>query len=76
MEVITTKLMNIFKDLDSDKFKPLGMRSYIEEVLMPEVSFRLISEDMNISLDEAKLVRENSVEFGMYVHSHKESLYE
>jgi len=42
---------------------------YIEQILIPEVGTRLISQDRGgISLEEAREIMNDSVRFGMYVH--------
>jgi len=42
---------------------------YLAQVLVPETGIRLIVEDFgNISLDVAKEIMVDSIEFGFYVH--------
>jgi len=49
---------------------PLTVTEYINQVLVPEVCIRLISEDFEgITLEEAKGIMRDSVEFGMFLHS-------
>ena len=42
---------------------------FLQEVLVPETALRLISQDKgNITLEEAKIIMEDSSNFGDYVH--------
>jgi len=55
--------------LTPEMTKPLGTLEYLNQVLVPEVGIRLISQDRGgISLDEAGEIMKDSVEFGMFVH--------
>ena len=48
---------------------PQSPSEYINNVLLPETTVRLISEDYGgISLDEANKIMRDSIEFGLYVH--------
>ncbi|PKC03283.1 hypothetical protein RhiirA5_363362, partial [Rhizophagus irregularis] len=46
---------------------------FIYEVLVPEVTLRLIQEDRNnsITLEDAKEILNDSIEFGVYMHSNE-----
>ncbi|CAG8610773.1 8748_t:CDS:2, partial [Racocetra persica] len=69
--IILKTLISLFidsKKLSSDMIIPLKPLDYLAEVLVPETAIRLIAEDQNIKLDEAKNVMEDSVDFGLYVH--------
>lgn len=58
-----------------DMTKPQEPVEYLQQVLVPETAIRLISQDRGgISLDEAKKVMEDSIEFGMYVHDIDEEI--
>jgi len=42
---------------------------FLQEVLAPEAAIRLISQDRgNIVLEEARLIMEDSSNFGDYIH--------
>jgi hypothetical protein len=42
---------------------------FLQEVLVPETTLRLISQDKgNITLEEARKIMEDSANFGDYVH--------
>lgn len=61
--------------LTMDMTKPQEPVEYLQQVLVPETAIRLISQDRGgISLDEAKKVMEDSIEFGMYVHDIDEEI--
>ena len=48
---------------------PQSSSQYLDQVLVPETAIRLIVEDFKgISLDIAKEIMFDSVEFGSYVH--------
>ena len=42
---------------------------YLQEVLIPEVAVRLIQEDKGITVEKAREIMLESVEFGEYVHN-------
>ncbi len=70
--IIFSSLVSLFMDtniLTMDMTKPQEPLEYLNQVLVPETATRLISQDRGgISLEEAREVMEDSVEFGMYVH--------
>jgi RTC4-like domain len=48
---------------------PQSSSQYLAQVLVPETTIRLIAKDyVNISLDVAKEIMIESIEFGLYVH--------
>ena len=48
---------------------PQSSSQYLSQVLVPETAIRLIVEDYrSISLDVAKEIMVDSVDFGLYVH--------
>jgi hypothetical protein len=48
---------------------PQSSSQYLAQVLVPETAIRLIAKDyVNISLDVAKEIMIESIEFGLYVH--------
>ncbi|CAG8777964.1 9897_t:CDS:1, partial [Racocetra fulgida] len=56
------------KKLTYKMTKPQNPEEYLSEVLVPETAVRLIAQDRQIGLEEAKKVMADSAEFGMYVH--------
>ena len=55
--------------MNKDRCAPQSSSQYLSQVLVPETAIRLIAEDyMNISLDVAKEIMVDSVDFGLYVH--------
>ncbi|CAG8845894.1 43268_t:CDS:2, partial [Gigaspora margarita] len=70
MSVIQSTLSALItsNELTYEMTKPQSPDEYLNEVLVPEAAIRLIAQDRQIGLDEAKKVMEDSVEFGMYVH--------
>ena len=57
------------KILTPDRCAPQSSSHYIAQVLLPKTAIRLIAKDYtNISLDTAKGIMIDSVEFGLYVH--------
>jgi len=63
--------------LTMEMTKPQAPLEYLNQVIIPETAIRLISQDRGgISLEEARRVMEDSVEFGMYVHDIDEVLDE
>ena len=56
------------KILTASLCAPQSSSQYLVQVLVPETAIRLIAEDLNISLDAAKEIMVDSVEFGLYVH--------
>ncbi|KAJ7862008.1 hypothetical protein B0H14DRAFT_2170340, partial [Mycena olivaceomarginata] len=53
---------------DITPFHPLTYNIVIREVLVPEASIRLIQEDLNITLDAALEVLQESHSFGCALH--------
>jgi len=53
------------------QISPLKPMDFIYEVLVPEVTLRLIKEDYNnnITLEHAREILIDSIEFGEYMHS-------
>ncbi|CAG8528050.1 16481_t:CDS:1, partial [Funneliformis mosseae] len=48
---------------------PQSSSQYLSQVLVPETAIRLIAEDYKgISLNDAKEIMIDSVDFGLYVH--------
>ena len=48
---------------------PQSSSQYLAQVLVPETAIRLIAKDyVNISLDVAKEIMIESIEFGLYVY--------
>jgi len=72
LAVILKALTEIFiqtEILSKDRCTPQSSSQYLSQVLVPETTIRLIAEDYtNISLDVAKEIMIDSVEFGLYVH--------
>ncbi len=57
------------KTLSANLCAPQSSSQYLAQVLVPETGIRLIVEDFgNISLDVAKEIMVDSIEFGFYVH--------
>ncbi|RIB12651.1 hypothetical protein C2G38_2100403 [Gigaspora rosea] len=57
------------KILTTNLCTPQSSSQYLAQVLVPETAISLIAEDFNnISLDAAKKVMIDSIEFGLYVH--------
>ena len=55
--------------LTNDLVFPKKPVDYLQEVLVPETALRLISQDKgNITLEEARIIMEDSSNFGDYVH--------
>ncbi|CAB4490616.1 hypothetical protein RhiirA5_474279 [Rhizophagus irregularis] len=74
LSTLVSLLMNT-NILTMDMTKPQEPVEYLQQVLVPETAIRLISQDRGgISLDEAKKVMEDSIEFGMYVHDIDEEI--
>ncbi|PKC62902.1 hypothetical protein RhiirA1_423339, partial [Rhizophagus irregularis] len=65
-------LMNRFEVFQVGNY-PLDPMDFIYEVLVPEVTLRLIQEDRNnsITLEDAKEILNDSIEFGVYMHSNE-----
>ena len=59
--------------LTIEQTSPLNPMDFIYEVLVPEVALRLIQEDYNnsITLEHARKILIDSVEFGKYMHSNE-----
>ena len=53
---------------DSSGLVPANWMRVIEFVLLPEVTYRLVSEDLGISIEEAVGVVIESESFGKYAH--------
>jgi len=73
---IVNTLIELFvnsNNLTKDKTYPLDPMDFIYEVLVPEVTLRLIQEDRNnsITLEDAKEILNDSIEFGVYMHSNE-----
>ncbi|RHZ47323.1 hypothetical protein Glove_585g16 [Diversispora epigaea] len=70
--VIISTLMTLFMNsrlLTTEMTRPQEPLEYLNQVLVPETAIRLIAQDRgNITLDEAREIMEDSMEFGMYVH--------
>lgn len=77
MAVILKTLTEIFvqtRILTVDLCSPQSSSQYLAQVLVPETAIRLIAEDyMNISLDVAKEIMIDSIDFGLYVHDDSDS---
>lgn len=59
----------IKKVLTKTHSSPQTPNQYLYDVLIPETASRLISEDQdNISLERARIIMEESVDFGMLVY--------
>jgi hypothetical protein len=55
--------------LTADLCAPQSSSQYLDQVLVPETAIRLIAEDFKeTSLDVAKEIMIDSIEFGLYVH--------
>jgi len=55
--------------LNKDHCAPQSSSQYLSQVLVPETTIRLIAKDYtNISLDIAKEIMIDSIEFELYVH--------
>ncbi|GBB95873.1 hypothetical protein RclHR1_26300001 [Rhizophagus clarus] len=72
--IIVNTLMDLFinfNNLTKEQTYPLNPMDFIYEVLVPEVTLRLIQEDRNnnITLEDARKILTDSVEFGVYMHS-------
>ncbi|GES76176.1 hypothetical protein RCL_jg17466.t1 [Rhizophagus clarus] len=72
--IIVNTLMDLFinfNNLTKEQTYPLNPMDFIYEVLVPKVILRLIREDRNnnITLEDAKKILTNSVEFGVYMHN-------
>ena len=60
--------------MSKDRCAPQSSFQYLSQVLVPETTIRLIAEDYtNISLDVAKEIMIDSVEFGLYVHDDRDA---
>ncbi|CAG8761682.1 34693_t:CDS:1, partial [Racocetra persica] len=72
LAVILQTLTEMFvetKILTTNLCAPQSSSQYLAQVLVPETAIRLIAEDFdNISLEAAKNIMVDSVEFGQYVH--------
>ncbi|PKC52310.1 hypothetical protein RhiirA1_430258, partial [Rhizophagus irregularis] len=73
---IVNTLIDLFvnsNNLTKDQTYPLDPMDFIYEVLVPEVTLRLIQEDRNnsITLEDAKEILNDSIEFGVYMHSNE-----
>ncbi|CAG8456796.1 5678_t:CDS:2 [Gigaspora rosea] len=72
LAVILETLTEMFvqtKILTTNLCTPQSSSQYLAQVLVPETAISLIAEDFNnISLDAAKKVMIDSIEFGLYVH--------
>ncbi|CAG8463551.1 7835_t:CDS:2 [Scutellospora calospora] len=72
LAVILKTLTEMFvqtKILTANICSPQSSSQYLAQVLIPETAIRLIAEDFNnISLDMAKEIMIDSVEFGLYVY--------
>ncbi|CAB4392944.1 unnamed protein product [Rhizophagus irregularis] len=73
---IVNTLIDLFvnsNNLTKDQMYPLDPMDFIYEVLVPEVTLRLIQEDRNnsITLEDAKEILNDSIEFGVYMHSNE-----
>jgi hypothetical protein len=74
--IIVNTLIDLFvnsNNLTKDHTYPLDPIDFIYEVLVPEVTLRLIQEDRNnsITLEDVKEILTDSVEFGVYMHSNE-----
>ncbi|GBB97117.1 hypothetical protein RclHR1_02920002 [Rhizophagus clarus] len=74
--IIINTLMDLFitfNNLTKEQTYPLNPVDFIYEVLVPEVTLRLIQEDRNnnITLEDARKILTDSVEFGVYMHSNE-----
>ncbi len=71
MHIIITTLVFLLIDKDiltRDKTKPLEPFEYISQVLVPETAIILISQDLKVSLENAREIMNDSLKFGNYVH--------
>ena len=72
MAIILETLTEMFVQtgvLTIDLCAPQSSSQYLSQVLVPETAIRLIVEDYRgISLDVAKEIMVDSVDFGLYVH--------
>ncbi|CAG8799861.1 22973_t:CDS:2, partial [Gigaspora rosea] len=72
LAVILTTLTDTFvktKILTANLCTPQSSSQYLAQVLVPETAIRLIAEDFNnISLEAAKEIMIDSIEFGQYVY--------
>ncbi|CAB4476182.1 unnamed protein product [Rhizophagus irregularis] len=73
---IVNTLIDLFvnsNNLTKDQTYPLDPMDFIYEVLVPEVTLRLIQEDRNnsITLEDVKEILNDSIEFGVYMHSNE-----
>lgn len=69
--IITSTLVALFINkgiLTIDHTKPQEPYEYVIHVLVPETASILISQDFDVSLENAREIMINSVEFGNYVH--------
>ncbi|CAG8756020.1 1594_t:CDS:2 [Dentiscutata erythropus] len=72
LAIILKTLTEMFvqpKILTTNLCTPQSSSQYLAQVLTPETAIRLIVEDFNnISLDIAKKIMINNIEFGLYIH--------
>lgn len=73
---IVNTLIDLFinsNNFTKEKTYPLNPMDFIYEVLVPEVTLRLIQEDFNnsITLEDAREILTDSIEFGVYMHSNE-----
>lgn len=71
MIIITEILIRLFiesNELSINYTQPIKPPNYLQEILLPEVATRLIAQDMEITLDKARDIMEDSVRFGVLVH--------
>lgn len=73
-EHIMTKLGKPLRQKSrSDKiFKVVGMPGYVQAVLVPEMARRLVMEDMNLDIDEAQRMMEESAAIGELLNAELE----
>ncbi|RIB22507.1 hypothetical protein C2G38_1960731, partial [Gigaspora rosea] len=57
------------KKLTYEITKPQSPEKYLNKVLVSETGIRLIAQDRQIGLDEAKKVIADSAKFGIYIHN-------
>ncbi|CAI2192265.1 17228_t:CDS:1, partial [Funneliformis geosporum] len=73
--IINTLIETLFhhNSFVSNKSSPLKPMDYIYEILVPEATIRLIREDYddNITLEYAREIMTNSIDFGICMHDKK-----
>lgn len=70
-ELIVHALHTMFpqSSIDAANIEPLSYDGIITEVLLPEATLMLICDDMQIDPDDARVVFEESRDFGMSMHA-------